>query len=411
MQPVILFSDSGDTRYMLCPTCTSPVEEGNNVCTFCNTLLNGTELGISSTDIDEVYPALLNVQNPTEKKTLVTESAPAAVRPNGTKSIGLITEDGEVIRQPRRVVDPLASLTKGASRGSMKSSSILDVEDVEYAPTTRINKKIFIVGTLALVVIVSLASGIFWILNRKGDEKATTISVDKTGKPVAPENMVYIPGGTFLMGDKDGDEYESPSHIVSVAPFFIDKYEVTCEQYQKFINETGHKTPKGWTDGKFPEGAAKLPVTGVNWNDATAYALWAGKRLPTEQEWEFAARGTDGRIYPWGHSWEPNISNIAESGMDGVTEVGSFAKGVSPFGLFDTVGNAWEWTSTEIHSYPNGKIPEDDLPEAERKKLKVIRGGCYLSNKHQATAIYRMAWAAEGAEYPQTGFRCAKDVK
>src|SRR5688572_1012757 len=121
--------------------------------------------------------------------------------------------------------------------------------------------------------------------------------------------MAYVPGGDFTMGRDDGDEYERPAHLVTVKPFFIDLNEVTNEDYEKFVKEKGYQPPASWKTGTYPEGAGRLPVTGVNWEDANAYAAWAGKRLPTEEEWEFAARGADGRTYPWGNEWQPGQAN------------------------------------------------------------------------------------------------------
>lgn len=228
--------------------------------------------------------------------------------------------------------------------------------------------------------------------------------------PIPPLGMVFIPGGTFRMGRDNGDEYERPAHEVTVRPFFMDRMEVTNLQYSQFIRATGHRPPPHWQGGLYPLGQDNLPVTHVSWNDANAYCQWAGKRLPTEAEWEFAARGTDGRLYPWGNQWGPDVANAGDAARGGTAPVGSYPKGESPFKVLDLVGNVWEWTATELRAYPGGWIPEETLPESERQKLKVIRGGCYLSNPLQATATYRMGWPAEGADYAQTGIRCVKDV-
>jgi formylglycine-generating enzyme required for sulfatase activity len=227
----------------------------------------------------------------------------------------------------------------------------------------------------------------------------------KVSETQAPPGMVYVPGGEFQMGNDAGDEYEKPAHAVTVNPFFIDQYEVTNEEYADFIIKTGHKpTPQTWTKGAYRDGEARRPVTGVTWHDADAYAKSVGKRLPTEAEWEFAARGTDGRRYPWGDKWRPGQAN-AGGMMRGMADVGAF-KGASPFGAFDMVGNAWEWTSSELKAYPGGRLPEQPASDA-----KVLRGGSYQSNKSQATATYRLGWRASGeASYAETGFRCVKDI-
>lgn len=225
-----------------------------------------------------------------------------------------------------------------------------------------------------------------------------------------PEGMVYIPSGTFKMGRDDGDNYERPAHEVKVGPFYIDQFEVTCEQYQRFVEEKHHKAPPGWRNGKYPDGWTKLPVTGVSWEDASAYAKWLGKRLPTEAEWEFAARGADERRYPWGGDWDPMGANAEGSGPGRPTEVGLHPRGASPFEVQDMAGNVWEWTADSIHSYEGANIPEDKFSPDARNRLKVIRGGCYLSDARSANTTYRRGWPANGADYTQTGFRCARDA-
>jgi formylglycine-generating enzyme required for sulfatase activity len=191
---------------------------------------------------------------------------------------------------------------------------------------------------------------------------------------------------------------------VTVKPFFLDIYEVTNEDYAKFVKATNHVAPPGWTNGNYPAGAQRHPVTGVTWNDAAAYAKWAGKRLPTEEEWEFAARGTDGRRYPWGNVWSAGLAN-AERPSGGVVEVGRY-QGQSPFGVFDMAGNAWEWTDSNLTAYKKGQ----PLPNKPPGDLRVIRGGSYIEDMDEATTTYRRGYPVSGAGYDKTGFRCAKDV-
>jgi serine/threonine-protein kinase len=220
---------------------------------------------------------------------------------------------------------------------------------------------------------------------------------------IAPEGMVYVPGGSFMMGRDEGDEYESPAHPVSVRPFFIDRTEVTNEDYQRFVSATGYRAPVHWVDGKISEGQAKYPVVNVSWDDANAYAQWANKRLPTEIEWEFAARGTDGRLYPWGSGWKPEHAN---AGRPGLVEVGSYALGASPFGALDMTGNAWEWTASDYEDYPGRKTPTSLAGTG----LKVIRGGAYDVPPKRATATYRGAIPPDRIP-DKTGFRCARDAQ
>ena len=155
-----------------------------------------------------------------------------------------------------------------------------------------------------------------------------------------------------MIGSDDGDAYSRPAHSVKVEPFFIDQTEVTNEAYLEFVKATDHEDPFGWVNGKFPDREANFPVTGVTWYDAAEYAAWKGKRLPTEAEWEFTTRGSDGRTYPWGNDSDPSMSNIGKN-LNGVREVGQ--GGRSPFGLYDMAGNAWEWTATTAKSFPSGK--------------------------------------------------------
>jgi len=258
-----------------------------------------------------------------------------------------------------------------------------------------------------IVLTVALAAGIFWWIRGNGDA-AKTAEKQTTNQAASepPPGMVYVPGGELMMGNEAGELQERPAHKVAVKPFFIDRNEVTCEEYAKFIAATGHRAPPDWADGRYTDSSAQRPVTGVDWDDANAYAVWAGKRLPSEQEWEFASRGTDGRRYPWGNEWRPKQANDISSGLNQTTNVGSFPSGASPFGANDLVGNAWEWTASDWIPYPGGTLPETKLPGP----LKVIRGGNYSSNENSATATFRVGYSARGIEYDSSSFRCAKDL-
>ncbi|HEV7906343.1 MAG TPA: SUMF1/EgtB/PvdO family nonheme iron enzyme, partial [Pyrinomonadaceae bacterium] len=240
---------------------------------------------------------------------------------------------------------------------------------------------------------------------------SVTPSATATPSPTAsptPLQMVLIEGGEFQMGRdmKDGgDPYESPSHPVTLNAFYIDVYEVTREEYQKCIDDGKCEKPSEWNGGTYPADTGRLPVTGVTWEDANRYALWAGKRLPTEEEWEFAARGAEGRLYPWGNNWKPGQANI---GSDGLAEVGSF-KGTLPVKLFDMIGNAQEWTSSGFRKYPDKKTYL--LTGFPPEQLRVIRGGSYKDSPGKVTATYRDALRMSGeASYAQTGFRCVRNA-
>jgi serine/threonine protein kinase/formylglycine-generating enzyme required for sulfatase activity len=287
------------------------------------------------------------------------------------------------------------------------------------------SQKVLLAGIAAIVLAGAIVTWSFLTKDNQPQpvtEKPATGPVTATGnQPVAsavtpPSGMVYIPGGEFRVGRDDGEDNEKPAHSVIVAPFFLDQNEVTNEQYAKFIEATGYLLPPSWQGKRYPAGDDKLPVTDVSWEDAAEYAKWAGKRLPTEEEWELAARGNEGRLYPWGNAWQEDVANIAKDENDKrrLAPVGTYLRGQSFYGALDMTGNAWEWTASDYKGY-QGKTLE--LPEGYQN-LKVIRGGSYFSTPAQATATYRRGWPGTRKDWPegvtpdygQTGFRCAQDV-
>jgi serine/threonine protein kinase/formylglycine-generating enzyme required for sulfatase activity len=227
--------------------------------------------------------------------------------------------------------------------------------------------------------------------------------------PSPPEGMVYIPGGTFQMGYDmtAGDIQSGPPHQVTVEPFFIDKYEVTTDAYLKNQNPTGQT---GQTDQPGQTEETKLPMTGVNWHEADSYCRSLGKRLPTEEEWEFAARGEGGRIYPWGNKFEADRANVADV-LPGFAPVGSFPGGNSPFGVSDMSGNAMEWTDSDFKVYEGSRYK----PARCSKPCKVIRGGAYFDRPEDTTAVFRREYepsvlSRRRNAYAVLGFRCAKEI-
>ena len=238
---------------------------------------------------------------------------------------------------------------------------------------------------------------------------------EKPPAPAVPEGMLAVTAGTYTIGRDGADPLEQPAHKVDLRPFYIDRTEVTNSAYKKFMDATGHKPPSNWSGSIFPEGQADAPVTGVSWQDAADYAAWAGKRLPTEAEWEAAARGSDARIYPWGNSWRTGAANIgqkpekltADQYPAGVKSVGQYPEGASPVGAVDMIGNAWEWVADEIKVYPGNT--ESTLTLAPGVKFRVIRGGAYDGNDKN-DAAYR-GYLDGSQPYPKVGFRCVKDAK
>jgi formylglycine-generating enzyme required for sulfatase activity len=232
--------------------------------------------------------------------------------------------------------------------------------------------------------------------------------------PPAPEGMVFIPGGKFKMGrDSGGEENESPAREVEVQPFFIDQLEVTNQEYKKFVDATGHPAPQHWKNGSYVPDEATLPVTYVTWEDATAYARWAEKRLPTEAEWEYTARGGAQRLYPWGDQWQDGYANVNRKDRNKPAPVRGFETDRSPFGdgIYGLAGNVSEWVQD---SY----IPKYGGPADER--LRVYRGGNFFDVPRSSTFRYAdfprlPEEATQRREYeryvfPFVGFRCAKDV-
>jgi serine/threonine-protein kinase len=222
--------------------------------------------------------------------------------------------------------------------------------------------------------------------------------------------MVLVPAGEFLMGRDDAkDPAEGPQHKRTVDAFFIDKNEVTNEQYLEFVKASNYSPPSHWKDGTYPAGQGDFPVVNVSWNDARAYAEWAQKRLPSEFEWEYAARGTDGRLFPWGNEARIDAAVSKEIGLKTPQPVGSMPAGVSPFGVFDMYGNVWEWCENTFIPYPNSTYP---MTERD-KGLKMLRGGAFSSEQsgNDQTTLTTRSAQEPGWKDPRVGFRCAKSVQ
>ncbi|MEZ5338375.1 MAG: SUMF1/EgtB/PvdO family nonheme iron enzyme [bacterium] len=213
-------------------------------------------------------------------------------------------------------------------------------------------------------------------------------------------DMVFVPGGKFLMGTDElasaGDEDERPLHEVQVADFYIDKYPVTNRQYYQFVLSDGYK-PQGNWQKYFEPGTADMPVRGVTWEDAEAYCRWAGKRLPTEAEWEKAARGEDGRLYPWGNDWSSDILPRGSLNYRLVLN----QKAASPYGVLALVGVLWQWTSSSHAPYP--------FDPAAGGELKVLRGGAFSNGRNIIRCANRYP-EDPSVSFNTFTFRCARDA-
>ena len=230
--------------------------------------------------------------------------------------------------------------------------------------------------------------------------------------------MILVPAGEFWMGSPLGEGYddERPKHKVYLDTYYIDKYEVTNAQYRKFCDATGRVYPEdpGWSGmDDYISNYPSYPVVNVSWNDAAAYAAWAGKRLPTETEWEKAARGVDGRKYPWGNK-EPDAGGFYrcnycnyEDGYRCAAPVGTYERGVSPYGLHDMAGNVWEWCYDRYDKYYYGRSPARNPRGPDSGRSRVVRGGSWDIYAFNVRCANRNSLDASSSRYASGGFRCA----
>jgi formylglycine-generating enzyme required for sulfatase activity len=253
---------------------------------------------------------------------------------------------------------------------------------------------------MKLSVMLWILAGCLLVGTRALGQSAATMPT------TAPVGMVVVAGGVFVMGSGEGLPEEAPPHRVDLPGYFVDVYEVTVGEYARFVKETGAAAPAGWKGGMPAAGMERMPITNITWFDAMRYAIWAGKRLPTEAEWEKAARGTDGRRFPWGNADEEKNRNL--EGSRKLEAVDSRPGGASPVGAMQMSGNAWEWTASWYEGYPG------TLHRAVQfgRKYKVVRGGgaeYYYGLPNPGTTTARARALAYGG-HDFIGFRCVKDI-
>lgn len=261
----------------------------------------------------------------------------------------------------------------------------------------------------------NLAAGLF-LLSFMAQTGAAALKEDA--------DMVRVAGGVFLMGSNDGPADERPQHAIEVADFLIDRLPVTNAQFARFLEVRGHQGPgkQRWfdiedsdarihrRDGRWRAhpGFENHPVVEASWFGALAYCTWLGKRLPTEAQWEKAARGTDGRRFPWGNEPPDRARAHFGGGWNDLRPVGSFPKGASPYGALDMAGNGWEWVSSAYLPYPYSAA--DGREDLDREQVRGTRGGGHDSPPDQLTATHRGRHVSRNfrSGHHNITFRCAR---
>ncbi|MEX2262770.1 MAG: formylglycine-generating enzyme family protein [Bryobacteraceae bacterium] len=248
---------------------------------------------------------------------------------------------------------------------------------------------------------------------------AATLPAEEPPPSKKIPGMAVVPAGEFLMGrtretpdDKTGMRPlilrdDRPPHRVHLNAFYMDTHEVSHEAYAKFVKATGHRTPYHWLKGQLPQGKEKLPVYNVDWHDAAAYCGWAGKRLPTEAEWEKAARGgMEGKDFPWGDNVATGDARFNTA--DGAAPIGQYKP--NAYGLFDMAGNAAEWCADWFDRTYYENSPERNPPGPMEGKYKMVRGGAWADGPRRITVFFRN-WIRPNQTTPNLGFRCVLEVK
>jgi formylglycine-generating enzyme required for sulfatase activity len=232
-------------------------------------------------------------------------------------------------------------------------------------------------------------------------------------EPFEPE-MILVPAGEFLMGtdrgkDRAGLKEEEPQHTLSLAAYHIGRVPVTNAQYLAFVWDTRRDVPDSWSGSEPPKGMDDHPVCRVSWRDALAYCSWLAEAsgraytLPSEAEWEKAARGGDDRIYPWGDEWDAGRCNGREGGIGRTAAVTTYPRGASPHGLLDMAGNVWEWTRSLFKPYPYD--PADGRENLGVSGVRVVRGGSYDVLVRELGRCSSRFWRSPDRRYWDVGFR------
>ena len=237
------------------------------------------------------------------------------------------------------------------------------------------------------------------------------LNSQQTPKSDPEKEMVLIPKGEFVMGSNERWDDEAPEHISFTKAFYMDTNEITNSDYKKFIDTLELEAPYHWPEGNIPKGKEQHPVVYVSWFDATNYCKWAGKRLPTEQEWEKAARGLDGLIYPWGNEWSLDKSNNPYKHSTGTKPIGSYPEGRSPYGLNDMSGNVWEWVDSHYLPHPGNPVTRAEYGKDKR----ILKGGswfdCLSYGCGLSAPTFNRSFFTPEVKNNSFGFRCAQNTE
>jgi serine/threonine-protein kinase len=301
-----------------------------------------------------------------------------------------------------------------------RPSSSSDYNPALYsdAPATKKRSGMLLIAII-IFVLLGVGGGVGYFIYSKNSQNA---GGGKGDDPALNQyfqslNMIWIEGTTYKMGrdlGKDVSPDETPAHPVTVGDFWISQYETKNSDYKLFIDDAKYTPPEGWQGANFAPGTGDLPVTNVSWDDAVAYCKWLSKksgrsfRLPTEAEWEFAARSADGRTFPWGNVFATNRTVSGESDVSGqMVPVNSpvLQNDMSPLRIFGMAGNVTEWTGSEYAIYPDSTAKLD----ADCKGCKIFRGGNFKSSNKQITTTFR-GWMTQSDKNPRIGFRVAADA-
>lgn len=259
-----------------------------------------------------------------------------------------------------------------------------------------------------------------------GEGSESSTEPVKYSNPRDGYEMVLIPRGEAIFGTGRDDPYfngnstdrEKPQFKADIPEFYMGIYCVTNEQYIQFVNDTGHSPPEQadwgtpvWKNGTFPKEKARHPVVCINWYDAKAYCEWAGLSLPTDLQWEKAARGFDGRLFPWGNEWDGKICrNFNNKGSETTCLVDDYLEGTSVYGVFNMSGNVWEWIEDWYESNAYTRYSRNDLTLPNAGQLKLLRGGSWHGDY---PAPFRCAARIQRTPEEKAhwnGFRCGKSI-